>query len=66
MPLKILANGFGDCDTKSVLFASLMRHFRNFKDVFIELKNHVFVGVRMNSSRGELYIPISLGKICFN
>lgn len=62
MPLETLANGFGDCDTKSVLFASLMRHFRNVKVVFIELENHLFVGVRMTPKRGEYYIRYRLGQ----
>jgi len=62
MPLETLANGFGDCDTKSVLFASLISHFRNVKVIFIELEQHIFVGVNMVPKRGEYYIQYRLGK----
>jgi hypothetical protein len=47
-PAKMLLKGKGDCDTKSVLFASTLLHDTRFKMIFVLVANpdHMFMAVR--------------------
>ena len=68
MPIETLYNGHGDCDTKSVLFASLLLNLADTRLIFVRGDNHLFAGVRMQPRpyerfirlRGEDYVLIEL------
>jgi hypothetical protein len=68
MPLETLFNGHGDCDTKSVLFASLMTDLADTRLILVRGANHIFAGVRAQPRpleryvrlRGENYVLIEL------
>ncbi|MDW7693537.1 hypothetical protein R9C00_02185 [Flammeovirgaceae bacterium SG7u.111] len=59
-----LTKGWGDCDTKAMIFASALKNSEVFKLVVIYLPNHVLIGVRgvprpyqtAVKFRGESYI----------
>ena len=50
MPLETLAIQQGDCDTKSLLFAGLVRSIKLVDVIFVAIEDHLFVGIRMNPS----------------
>ena len=54
MPLEVLAKRYGDCDSKSVLFASLVRSvnlgdviFLTHPSITIDSQGHLFVGINI-------------------
>ena len=51
MPLETLVNRRGDCDTKSLLFASLVRSINLVDVIFVAIEDHLFAGIRMNPSQ---------------
>ena len=53
MPLETLANQRGDCDTKSLLFASLVRSIKLVDVIFVGVEDHLFAGIRINPSEGD-------------
>lgn len=58
MPLETLYNGYGDCDTKSVLFASLLANLADSRLILVRGSNHIFAGVRARPRPGECYIEL--------
>lgn len=58
MPLETLYRGQGDCDTKSILFASILKNFGNANVIFLKGNNHMFAGIRMEPRMYEQYILI--------
>jgi len=68
MPLETLANGFGDCDTKCVLFGSLLAHVDGAKMVLIRSGRHAFAGIlgvpkpleRFVRLRNDTYVLVEL------
>lgn len=58
MPLETLANGYGDCDTKSVLFGSLLSNFKGTKLILVQSRDHMFVGVKATPRPGDHYVRI--------
>jgi hypothetical protein len=53
MPLETLSNGWGDCDSKSMLFAALVKSI-NLADVcFIVMDEHLFAGVKIRPSQDD-------------
>ena len=44
-PLKVLANNFGDCDSKSVVFASSWVNVFRYPLLLIKIPNHMFIGL---------------------
>ena len=57
MPLETLASQRGDCDTKSLLFASLVRSIKLVDVIFVAIEDHLFAGIRMNPSAWDHSIP---------
>ena len=63
-PSLALTNGYADCDTKAVLFASVLLHNPRYKIVFITIPGHLFLAVKgvpkpyqkHITYRGEKYI----------
>ncbi|OJJ22111.1 hypothetical protein BKI52_08715 [marine bacterium AO1-C] len=63
-PSLALTNGYADCDTKAVLFASVLLHNPRYKIVFITIPGHLFLAIKgipkpyqkYITYRGEKYI----------
>ena len=53
VPLKVLANNFGDCDSKAVTFASMWMNFKRYSLLLFEVPEHLFVGIAIPSFRDE-------------
>jgi hypothetical protein len=58
MPLETLSNGYGDCDTKSVLFASLLVNLADTRLILVRGANHIFAGVRAQPRPSECFIQL--------
>jgi hypothetical protein len=58
MPIETLYRGYGDCDTKSLLFASILANFPSQQVIFLMGDKHLFVGVRGIPRRDEHYVKI--------
>ncbi len=58
MPLETLYNGWGDCDSKSLLLASLLANIPGQRVIFLRGHHHLFVGVRGVARRGDHYIDV--------
>ena len=53
MPLETLAKRCGDCDTKSLLFAGLVRSISLVDVIFVAIEDHLFTAIRINPSQGD-------------
>ncbi len=58
MPLETLYNGWGDCDSKSALFASLVANMPDQRVIFFTGNSHLFVGVRTTPRLNDHYVNI--------
>ena len=58
MPLETLDKGEGDCDTKSLLFASILANVPDQHLVFLTGQGHLFVGVRAVPRKGDHFVEI--------
>ena len=58
MPIETLYRGYGDCDTKSLLFASILANFPSQRIIFLMGDKHLFVGVRDIPRHNEHYVKI--------
>ncbi len=53
VPPRVLADNFGDCDSKGVTFASFWTNFKKYPILLITVPNHFFVGLGIPSFTGE-------------
>ena len=53
MPLETLSKKWGDCDTKSLLFASLVRSIDLVDVCFIVIDDHLFAGVQLRAKQDD-------------
>jgi hypothetical protein len=53
VPLRVLAEDHGDCDSKAVLFAALWLNLSNYRTILIQVPEHMLVGVAVPLARGE-------------
>ena len=59
MPYGLLMGNKGDCDTKSVAFASILRSFYpKLRMLMIYIPNHAFIGLALKPKAGDKYITI--------
>lgn len=58
VPPKVLANNFGDCDSKGVTFASLWTNYKKYPLLLIKIPKHMFIGLAIPSI-GEETITIN-------
>ena len=58
LPLETLRNGWGDCDSKSLLFASLLAAAGERDVVFFEGGRHLFVGLRLPPRRYDFVVRL--------
>jgi hypothetical protein len=53
VPPKVLATNFGDCDSKSVTFASMWQSYKKYPLLLLKIPDHMFVGLAIPSFSGE-------------
>ncbi|MBC8200779.1 MAG: hypothetical protein H8E86_01935 [Planctomycetes bacterium] len=53
MPLETLACGWGDCDSKSMLFAALVQNIGLVDVCFIVMEEHLFAAVQLRPEQNE-------------
>jgi hypothetical protein len=53
MPLETLANGWGDCDSKSLLFAALVQNIGLVDVSFIVMEEHLFAAVQLRPEQND-------------
>ena len=53
VPPRVLADNFGDCDSKGVTFASFWTNFKKYPILLITVPQHFFVGLGIPSFTGE-------------
>lgn len=58
MPLETLATRAGDCDTKSLLLASILENVRGAGVLLLEGSDHVFVGLRMAPQQQDHFVRV--------
>ncbi len=58
LPVETLRNGWGDCDSKSLLFASLLSAAGERDVVFFEGNKHLFVGLRLPPRRYDFVVRL--------
>lgn len=56
VPPRVLADNFGDCDSKGVTFACFWANFKNYPILLITVPNHFFVGLGIPSFSGEGFV----------
>jgi len=58
-PIEVLHNYWGDCDSKSLLFAALLEDCaEDQKVIFLRGVDHLFVGVRSVPRRGDHFVTV--------
>jgi hypothetical protein len=55
-PIEVLYHKWGDCDSKSLLFASILSHFAGQRLIFLRGQDHLFVGVRGIPRLGDHFV----------
>ena len=55
-PFRAILTGWGDCDTKSALAASILGNWKNIKLVGISVPNHYLMAIRRMPVQGDMYI----------
>jgi len=53
VPPRVLADNFGDCDSKGVTFASFWINFKKYPLLLITIPKHFFIGLAIPSFSGE-------------
>jgi hypothetical protein len=56
VPLKVLVNNFGDCDSKGVTFASMWTNYKKYPLIIIRIPNHLFLGLGIPSPSSDAII----------
>jgi hypothetical protein len=55
-PLEALLRGWGDCDTKTALLASILGNWEFMRMVGIALPHHYLMAVRRSPNKGDMYV----------
>jgi hypothetical protein len=58
VPIEVLFLKWGDCDSKSLLFASIMANFPRESVVFVRGEGHLFVGVQTAPRSGDRFVRV--------
>jgi hypothetical protein len=58
MPLETLHNGWGDCDTKCYLLASILASVEAVPAIILEGERHMFIGVACVPKPGDRYVTV--------
>lgn len=52
-PLQTIVEGHGDCDTKSLLMATMLSHWPSIKVIGIQVPDHYFLGISVPAKKGD-------------
>jgi hypothetical protein len=55
-PLEALMSGWGDCDTKTALLASILGNWELVRMVGIALPHHYLMAIRCSPNKGDMYV----------
>lgn len=55
-PLEALLKGWGDCDTKTALLASILGNWDLVRMIGVALPRHYLMGVRRSPGKGDVYV----------
>ena len=56
-PPEILVNGYGDCDSKTILFISILRYLIDEDKILIlEQENHMLTAIKAKTKSGSIFI----------
>ncbi|MBI4370318.1 MAG: hypothetical protein HY547_08835 [Elusimicrobia bacterium] len=55
-PLEALSKGWGDCDTKTAVLASILLNWDHFKAIGVGLPGHYLMGVQHIAGRGDAFV----------
>jgi hypothetical protein len=55
-PMICLSQGYGDCDTKSLLLCCILGH--KYELLFLVGESHAFIGIKSDPSQGKEYVEI--------
>lgn len=55
-PPRALTEGWGDCDTKSALLASILTNWEGMRGVGIALPGHYIMGIQRTAAKGDAFI----------
>lgn len=55
-PLLALAEGVGDCDSKSALLAAILLNWDQIKLIGVAVPNHYLLGILRNPAKGEAFV----------
>ncbi len=55
-PVNSMLSGWGDCDTKTGLLASILGNWSGMKIVGVAVPGHYLMGVRLSPGKGDLFI----------
>ncbi|GAB4314058.1 MAG: hypothetical protein Kow00127_05190 [Bacteroidales bacterium] len=59
-PPLLLSNGYGDCDSKAVLFAGIIRYLLPGEEVwYLNLPNHTLCAIKGNPEKGDRWLRIN-------
>lgn len=53
IPTDVLINNRGDCDSKSIVFCALWRHFKDARLIIVLLHEHALIGVGITPGPGQ-------------
>lgn len=57
-PVVALAEGVGDCDSKSALLAAILLNWDQVKLIGIAVPNHYLLGLLQNPAKGDLFVEL--------
>ncbi len=55
-PPKALVDGWGDCDTKSALLATVLANWRGIRGVGVALPQHYLIGIARIPRQGDMFV----------
>lgn len=55
-PLEVLAKGWGDCDSKTGLVASILKNWQNMQAVGVSVPRHYLMGVLRIPAKGDTFV----------
>lgn len=56
VPPHTLIAGWGDCDTKTALFAAILAHYQDVRMIFIPVPNHLLMAIEGVPGPGQEYV----------
>lgn len=58
-PPKVIVDGWGDCDSKSAVLASILANWRGIRGVGVSLPRHYLIGLARIPRQGDVYLEFN-------